>query len=143
MVGPGKILRVASAPLEWLARDRLMRFAFIDQVVASGGNFVTAILLARALGIYELGRFALAWMLLELVATLQYAAVIQPMLNIGPKHADAERRRYDQAVMAQQAAAWAVLGGVVGGGGSAVAWLAGEPALAGLDRKSTRLNSSH
>src|SRR3546814_4025375 len=53
MIVPGKILRVASAPLEWLARDRLMRFSFIDQVVASGGNFVTAILLARALGIYE------------------------------------------------------------------------------------------
>src|SRR3546814_10081629 len=54
------------------------------------------------------------------------------MLNVGPKHADAERRRYDQAVMAQQAAACAVLGVMVGGGVSAVAWLAGEPALAGL-----------
>src|SRR3546814_20332067 len=40
--------------------------------------------------------------------------------------------RYDQVVMAQQAAVCAVLGVMVGGGVSAVAWLAGEPSLAGL-----------
>src|SRR3546814_13867461 len=110
-----------------------MRFAFIDMVGASGGNFVTAILLARGLGIYELGRFALAWMLLEPVATLQYAAVIQPMLNIGPKHSDAERRRYVQAAMEQQAAACPAPGVMVGGGGSAGAWPAGEPAVSGVE----------
>lgn len=51
---------VISLALDWVVPNRLMKFAFIDQIVASGGNFLGVILLARALGMYELGRFTLA-----------------------------------------------------------------------------------
>jgi len=109
-----------------------MKFAFLDQVVASGGNFMAAILLARALGIYEFGRFALAWMLVEFVASLQFAAIIQPMLNIGAKQAEVDRNRYYFAVTAQQAAACIVFGSAVGLGVALLGWLTSNPALVGV-----------
>jgi O-antigen/teichoic acid export membrane protein len=120
------------AVLDRLVPNRLMKFAFLDQVVASGGNFVCAILLARALGMYEFGRFALAWMLVEFMASLQFAAIIQPMLNIGPKQAEADSDRYYSAVIAQQGAACALLGPIVGIGVTLTGSLMSDPTLVGV-----------
>ena len=39
--------------------------SFIDQALVSGGNFVAGILMARAFGLYEFGRFTLVWMVVE------------------------------------------------------------------------------
>ncbi len=114
---------VFALALGWIIPNRLMKFAFIDQVVASGGNFLGVILLARALGIYELGRFALAWMLVEFMATLQFAGIIQPMLNIGPKQPEADSPRYYHAVLAQQVAACILLGLLAFAGVLLTAWL--------------------
>lgn len=121
-----------SAFLHWVLPNRLMKFAFLDQVVASGANFLSVILLARALGIYELGRFTLAWMLIEFMATLQFAAIIQPMLNIGPKQPDADRVHYFQAVLVQQVAVSLLLGSLVGAGVELVGVLLGNPGLTGF-----------
>src|SRR5882724_12850772 len=79
------------ATLVRLASQRAMNFAFLDQLLVSSSNFLTGILLARAFGIFEFGRFALAWMFVEFIGSLQAAAIIQPMLNIGPKQAEADR----------------------------------------------------
>lgn len=127
-----RALHALSAALGWVVPNRLMKFAFLDQVVASGANFACTILLARALGMYELGRFALAWMLVEFMATLQFAAIIQPMLNIGPKQAEADTHRYYHAVLVQQGAACLLLGLVVGAGVKLVGWLMASPGLEGL-----------
>jgi O-antigen/teichoic acid export membrane protein len=102
-----------SAILARLAPHRTMNLAFVDQVMVSGANFLGGILLARVFGIYEFGRFTLAWMLVEFVGSLQFAAVIQPMLNIGPKQDEAESERYYQAVAAQQGLICALLGVLV------------------------------
>jgi O-antigen/teichoic acid export membrane protein len=106
-----------------------MNFAFLDQVVVSGCNFLSAILLARAFGIYEFGRFTLAWMLVESTGSVQFAAIIQPMLNIGPKQADADGDRYYDAVVAQQGAACALLGILVWAGAMLAGWLFADPEL--------------
>jgi O-antigen/teichoic acid export membrane protein len=98
-----------SAMLARLAPHRTMNLAFVDQVMVSGANFLGGILLARVFGIYEFGRFTLAWMLVEFMGSLQFAAVIQPMLNIGPKQDEANSDRYYQAVAAQQGLICALL----------------------------------
>ena len=120
------------AMLDWILPNRLMKFAFLDQIVASGGNFVGIILLARALGMYELGRFTLAWMVVEFMATLQFAAIIQPMLNIGPKQPEVNSCRYYHAVFAQQAVVCLLFGLIAGAGAKLLGWLADSPGLAGL-----------
>src|ERR1700720_637104 len=98
------------ATLLRLAAQRARNFAVFDQVLASGSNFLTGILLARAFGLFEYGRFTLAWMFVEFIGSLQAAAIIQPMLNIGSKQSEADRDLYYDAVLAQQALGCMVFG---------------------------------
>jgi O-antigen/teichoic acid export membrane protein len=74
-----------------------------DQGLVSVVNFVSSILLARFLGITDFGRFTLAWTVVLFANSLQHAATIQPMLSIGPKHAESEAPAYYSAVIVQQA----------------------------------------
>jgi len=115
------------ATLVRLASQRAMNFAFLDQLLVSSSNFLTGILLARAFGIFEFGRFALAWMFVEFIGSLQAAAIIQPMLNIGPKQVEADRDRYYEAVLAQQAAACLVFGLVAWLAATLAGWLLSDP----------------
>jgi len=115
------------ATLVRLASERAMNFAFFDQVLVSSSNFLAGILLARAFGIFEFGRFALAWMFVEFIGSLQAAAIIQPMLNIGPKQAEANRDRYYDAVLAQQAAACMVFGLMAWLAATLTGWLLSDP----------------
>ena len=109
-----------------------MNWAFIDQVMVSGANFATGILLARACGIYEFGRFSLVWLFVEFLGSLQFAAIIQPMLNIGPKQDASDVEAYYQAVAAQQAILCSFFGVVVWGGVALVGWLFAAPDIAEL-----------
>ncbi len=86
-------------------------------------NFLSTLLLARFLGIEEFGRFTLAWMVVLFANSLQNAAIIQPMLSIGPKHAEAEAPAYYGAVIVQQAvvAAFAFGAVLIGAQASALA----------------------
>jgi O-antigen/teichoic acid export membrane protein len=109
-----------------------MNFAFLDQVLVSGANFLGGILLARAFGMYEFGRFALALMFVEFIGSLQFAAIIQPMLNIGAKQAEADTDRYYQAVIAQQGAACIVFGLLAGLVITLAGWLFSDPEFYGM-----------
>ncbi len=106
--------------------------SFIDQAVVSGGNFTAGILMARAFGLYEFGRFTLVWMGVEFLMSIQFAIVIQPMLNIGPKQSAAQRDGYFSAVAVQQAVSCLAMGSIVG----LATWLVGaafdDPALSAL-----------
>lgn len=76
-----------------------------DQAFISGVNFLSTVLLARFLGIEEFGRFTLAWMVVLFANSLQSAAIIQPMLSIGPKQPEGDARAYYGAVLVQQGVA--------------------------------------
>jgi O-antigen/teichoic acid export membrane protein len=90
--------------MKWSPSQLVRIIAFLDQGVVSGGNFVAGVLMARAFGAYEFGWFTLAWLVVEFMASLQFAGVLQPMLNIGAKENEADRPRYYCAVAVQQAA---------------------------------------
>jgi O-antigen/teichoic acid export membrane protein len=105
----------------YLARVNRINLAFADQMVVSGANFATGILFARFLGLFEFGRFSLAWIIVEFSASLQYAAILQPMLNIGPKHADSDAGPYYDAALTQQGAFSLASMLLVGGGAAAAA----------------------
>jgi O-antigen/teichoic acid export membrane protein len=87
----------------WISRSSPINWALADQVVVSGTNFLTTILVARFLGPEELGRFTLAWLGLFFAQNLQIALVISPMMTIGAKMAPVERPSYVGAVLVQQA----------------------------------------
>jgi O-antigen/teichoic acid export membrane protein len=96
------------------------RWALADQIVVSGSNFLSNILLARILGIEEFGRYVLAWTIVLFVQGLQYSAVSSTMLSVGPKQ-DAEAARsyfgsifVHQAIFGAVSAALTLLGAYVG-----------------------------
>jgi O-antigen/teichoic acid export membrane protein len=73
-----------------------------DQALVSGANFLTNVILARSLGVSEFGVFALAWMTVLFVNSLQWALVVSPMMSVGPKQTESDRPAYFGAVVFQE-----------------------------------------
>lgn len=78
--------------------------ALCDQALVSGANFATNVILARVLGIREYGIFALSWMAVLFVFSLQWAFIVLPMMSVGPKQEEHERPFYYGAVLFQEIA---------------------------------------
>jgi O-antigen/teichoic acid export membrane protein len=77
-------------------------WALTDQAVVSGTNFLTSVILLRFMGLAEFGVFALAWMSVLFVNSLQTALIVSPMMSIGPKQDERDRPRYFGAVVFQE-----------------------------------------
>jgi O-antigen/teichoic acid export membrane protein len=89
--------------------------ALADQVVVSGSNFVTAILLARCLGPSGFGVYTLWYAVLLYVNTVQAAIVVTPMMTIGPRlTAKEDRRKYYGGLFGVQALLTCMLAALVG-----------------------------
>jgi len=73
-----------------------------DQAVVSATNFITSVMLARFMGLREFGVFALAWMSVLFVNSIQNALIISPMMSIAPKQEEKDRPCYFGAVVFQE-----------------------------------------
>lgn len=62
--------------------------SLVDQAIVSGSHFFISIVLARYLGVETFGWFALGWMVLLFVSSLQQAFIITPMLSLYPQIKD-------------------------------------------------------
>lgn len=58
----------------------------LDQMVVSGGNFMTGLLLARWLGLEQFGVFTLLWMIVLFALSLNMAIITKPLLTLIAKH---------------------------------------------------------
>jgi O-antigen/teichoic acid export membrane protein len=99
----------ANATLWKRIRDRLLRqflgreaWALTDQAIVSGTNFLTNVMLARFMGLREYGVFALAWMSVLFVNSLQNALIVAPMMSIGPQQEEKDRPTYFGAIVFQE-----------------------------------------
>jgi O-antigen/teichoic acid export membrane protein len=81
-----------------LAGARQVGWAFADQVVVSGMNFLTIVLLARFLGVSGLGIYSLAWMVVLFAGSLQGALIVSPMMSLGPRRTPGEADGYFAAM---------------------------------------------
>jgi O-antigen/teichoic acid export membrane protein len=77
-------------------------WALIDQAVVSGTSFLTNIILLRFMGVREFGVFALAWMSVLFVNSIQNALIIAPLMSVGPKQEEKDRPSYFGAVVFQE-----------------------------------------
>lgn len=77
-------------------------WALTDQSIVSATNFLTNVMLARFMGLREYGVFALAWMAVLFVNSIQGALIIAPMTSIGPKQEEKDRPSYFGAVVFQE-----------------------------------------
>jgi len=79
-----------------------VHIALADQALISGVNFITAILLARFLGLNEFGVYALAFLGIELLHTFQHSLIIAPMMSLLPQIEMSDRERYLDALIVGQ-----------------------------------------
>ncbi|MGA3080479.1 MAG: hypothetical protein ABSD44_03740 [Terracidiphilus sp.] len=73
-----------------------------DQAVVSGTNFLTNVMLIRFMGLREFGVFALAWMSILFVNSLQNALIVAPMMSISAQQEEKDRPSYFGAVVFQE-----------------------------------------
>jgi O-antigen/teichoic acid export membrane protein len=66
----------------------------VDQALISLTNFVTSIMIARALTPTQFGAYGVGFILLRLARAFQEGLVIQPMTSIAPSRLPDERRAY-------------------------------------------------
>jgi len=92
--------------------------ALFDQALVSGSNFLTNVILARALGVSEYGVFALIWACVLIANSLQWAFVVTPMMSVGPKQEEGDRPAYFGVVLLHEAifaflSALAIFSGII------------------------------
>lgn len=108
-------------------RDRGTRtagWALADQIVVSGTNFATIMLLGRVLGTSGLGLFALAWMVVLFAGSIQGALIVSPLMSLGPQRPESELGAYVAAMWRFQLAFAAVSSLVTLVGAAALALVA-------------------
>ncbi|MCV9935358.1 lipopolysaccharide biosynthesis protein [Boseaceae bacterium BT-24-1] len=96
----------AGARVDMKARLRALldpALSFSDQALCSACNFLTTILLARALGLEAFGIYTMVWLALYLAMSLQLGLIVSPMMSIGTKEQGAEAEAYYTVVFLHQA----------------------------------------
>ncbi|KHK90019.1 lipopolysaccharide biosynthesis protein [Novosphingobium malaysiense] len=88
IVGLTRRLSVVSA----VSRDPF--WALATQVVTSGANFLTTVVMVRVMGLTEFGRFSIAFLLIMVVRNFQLSVVLTPMSTVGPKLSGARQNAY-------------------------------------------------
>lgn len=74
-----------------------------DQIVVSGSNFVTSIILVRGLGLLEFGKFTVAYTILMLANSLQLSFISSTMITLGSLcHTREERDRFVHGIYGVQ-----------------------------------------
>lgn len=98
-------------------------WSLADQVLVSGSNFLTGIVLARTLGIEAFGAYVVAQMYLLYANTFQASLVVSPMMSVVPaQHDKAEQLRMIRGFMGYALLVLLItLVGVLG-----LAWLLGQ-----------------
>jgi O-antigen/teichoic acid export membrane protein len=96
-----------------LQRQRRTHWAVADQVLVSGSNFLTGIILARLLGPAAFGVFVLLQAVMQYVNAFQVSLIFSPMLSNAPQMEEAQRTRYLRGVLALQLVLSALLAAAV------------------------------
>ena len=80
--------------LRAVRRLRGMSVTVADQALVSATNFLTNVILARSMPLDDFGRFALLYTVLLFAVALQLGLIIAPMMSLGPKFENAEKKTY-------------------------------------------------
>lgn len=72
-------------------KNNSVNYSFIDQILVSGTNFLSTIIIARVLSLYDFGLFASLWLILLFMNSLHSALIVFPMMTLAPKQKDLKR----------------------------------------------------
>src|SRR4051794_365415 len=88
--------------IEIASRYKYTSWALADQMILSGANFLTGLLVARFLGVGQFGQFNLAWLMVLFVQSIQNSIIHAPMMSIGSKQPSDLRGTYFTIVFFHQ-----------------------------------------
>lgn len=71
-----------------LSRNKSTTYSLFDQALVSGSNFISTLLVARLLGLYEFGVFATLWLVLLFINSLHSSIIVLPMMTLVSKQKD-------------------------------------------------------
>jgi O-antigen/teichoic acid export membrane protein len=103
-----------------------------DQILVSGSNFATSVIVARELGPAGFGVFALSWIAVLFGQSILTAAFAQPIMSLGPKQAAARAERYYGASFTIQIAGAVAIGVLLALALLAMRLLGGDPQIENL-----------
>lgn len=66
----------------------------LDQGLVSGGNFLVGVLLTRSLGLDFYGEFTLLWLIVLFAASVQQAAILNPLYTFAPAMKGEDKKDY-------------------------------------------------
>jgi O-antigen/teichoic acid export membrane protein len=75
---------------------------FTDQVMVSGSNLLISIVIARSVGAYQFGLYALAWSYVLITLSLQQSFIGAPLFNLAPRRPPQQRHGYISVLVAEQ-----------------------------------------
>ncbi len=84
------------------------RWSFADQILVSGVNFLTTVLLVRALGLHEFGTYSMAMIGVQFLAGLQMASILAPMMSLYDQRGSVPAPAYLATILLHQGALLAV-----------------------------------
>ena len=82
---------IRGVDLQRFARGR-SAITLVDQVLVSGSNFLTGIILVRGLGLVAFGQFTVAYVILLLANSIQLSFIASPMITLGSLCSTEEER---------------------------------------------------
>ena len=91
--------------------------AVADQILISGSNFLTSIVLVRGLGLTEFGKYSAAYIFLLYANALQMSFIAFPMLSLAPLMAEKEKKLFVKGMFTMQLIASGLLCVVFAAGG--------------------------
>lgn len=77
--------------------------SFGDQALSSACNFLTTILLARALGLEAFGVYTMVWLAIYFAMSFQLGLIVSPMMSIGTQERESDAEAYYTVVFLHQA----------------------------------------
>ncbi len=87
----------------WVQRYKHLNWIVLDQIMVSGLNFLTGVLLGRFLGVESYGQFVLLYTVLLYVNIFQYSLILAPMMSIAPQvSSDVDQANYFKGMITLQ-----------------------------------------
>jgi O-antigen/teichoic acid export membrane protein len=87
-------------PLRAIGRRGILTLA--DQAVSSGSNFLTGVIIGRALSKEDFGLYLLGFSIILFVITVQNSVILSPYTVYSPRFADQEKLRYNGSALIHQ-----------------------------------------
>lgn len=109
-----RIVRLAVVPFARMPTR--VRLSFADQMLISGVNALTGIVLVRWLGLHEFGVYSMILIGVQFLAVPQGAAIFAPMMSLFDQRGDVSRSSYLAAVLVHQVFYAAIAVALVGVG---------------------------